>query len=76
MSFDRRTFLTAAGAAGLGAATLASSQSKAQASTAPVIDVHTHMFSPGWMEVARNSSDKDFYLGTGDMEGGIIYRGA
>lgn len=47
----------------------------AGSTAAPVIDVHTHMFSPSWCEIARASHDDRFRLGEGDEEGMLIYRG-
>lgn len=42
----------------------------------PVIDVHTHMFSRGWMEAAWAAKDEHFTLGRGAQEGQLIYDGA
>lgn len=77
MTLDRRSLLLGAGAAGL----LASTGSRAQRAAAPrssaqVIDVHTHMFSRGWMEAVRAAGDPDFRLGEGEQDGALIYRGA
>jgi aminocarboxymuconate-semialdehyde decarboxylase len=78
---NRRTLLSTAGALGVAAAagvtaqapsvpTAARSQSKAK-----VIDVHTHMFSRGWMQAVKAAGDPGFRLGEGQSEGALIYRG-
>lgn len=71
MTIDRRTLLRAAGAVGIATATGA----QAAQSKAKVIDVHTHMFSKGWMDAARAAKDPNFQLGEGDQDGSLIYRG-
>lgn len=74
---QRRDFLAAGTAAG---AALLAQQAGAQGGMAPsqvpVIDVHTHMFSRGWMEVAWSAKDPHFALGRGAQEGALIYSGA
>jgi aminocarboxymuconate-semialdehyde decarboxylase len=71
MTIDRRTLLLGAGALGAAAAV------RAQPTPAtPVIDVHTHMFSQGWMAAARAAQDPDFQLGEGQRDGALIYRGS
>ena len=83
MSIDRRSFLGAAGAVGAlglaGAAGKASSQEPdgqtqgpPAKSTAKVIDVHTHMYSPGWMQRVNEAKDPNFRLGP---KRELIYRG-
>jgi aminocarboxymuconate-semialdehyde decarboxylase len=81
MTIDRRTLLASAGAVGLaaassvGAAEDGKSSAKSPPSKAKVIDVHTHMFSKGWMEAVRAAGDPNFRLGEGDQDGALIYRG-
>ena len=83
MTIDRRTLLAGAGAVGLatacgrgGSASEGGKPSGASTpSTAKVIDVHTHMFSKGWMEAVRAAKDPNFRLGEGEDEGSLIYRG-
>jgi hypothetical protein len=69
MTIDRRELIGAAGALGLLAATGSSAQPSATTSrspsTTPVIDVHTHMFSHGWIARADEADDPDFQLGEG-----------
>jgi len=81
MSIDRRTLLGAAGAlaAVTGSGTSVAQQStptKAAPSRAPVIDVHTHMYSPGWQKAVKDAKDPNFRLGEGADEGSLIYRGS
>jgi aminocarboxymuconate-semialdehyde decarboxylase len=71
MTIDRRSLLMGAGA--LGVAATASGQTAAP-SRAKVIDVHTHMFSPGWMQAVRAAKDPNFRLGEGAQDGALIYR--
>jgi aminocarboxymuconate-semialdehyde decarboxylase len=73
MTLDRRSLLL--GGAGMLAAA-GVSRGQASASRAKVIDVHTHMFSKGWMEQVRAARDPDFRLGEGAQDGVLIYRGA
>jgi aminocarboxymuconate-semialdehyde decarboxylase len=74
----RRDFIVAASAGStlLTAAPLAAQPGAAAPSRVPVIDVHTHMFSRGWMEAAWAASDPHFALGRGAQEGALIYSGA
>lgn len=74
----RRDFIATASAVGSSLmAGQASAQSSQQApSRVPVIDVHTHMFSRKWMEVAWVAKDEHFTLGRGAQEGSLIYNGA
>jgi aminocarboxymuconate-semialdehyde decarboxylase len=70
--------LGAAGALGL-AATAGVRKARAQAqedggTRAPVIDVHTHMYSPGWMQQVDEAQDPDFRLGEGPNRA-LLYRG-
>jgi aminocarboxymuconate-semialdehyde decarboxylase len=78
MTIDRRELIGAAGALGLLAATGSSAQPSATTSrspsTTPVIDVHTHMFSHGWMARADEADDPDFQLGEGPARA-LLYRG-
>lgn len=90
MTIDRRSFLGTAGAAGVaGAASalgLTAGTGKAMAdasgqtqgppakSTAKVIDVHTHMYSPGWMKQVDAAKDPNFHLGPSKNRE-LVYRG-
>jgi aminocarboxymuconate-semialdehyde decarboxylase len=75
MTIDRRTLIGAAAAAGV-TTTVSGGPARARTkSTAKVIDVHTHMFSRGWMDVVDASNDPTFRLGKGDQDGALIYRG-
>jgi aminocarboxymuconate-semialdehyde decarboxylase len=79
MTLDRRDLLLGAGALGvLGAAGGVGAQGTARrtTSTTRVIDVHTHMFSEGWMNAVRAAGDPDFQLGEGAQDGALIYRGS
>jgi aminocarboxymuconate-semialdehyde decarboxylase len=76
MSIDRRSLLLGAGALGVMAAAGNADAQPAAPSRAKVIDVHTHMFSPGWMAAVRAAQDPDFRLGEGAQDGALIYRGA
>jgi aminocarboxymuconate-semialdehyde decarboxylase len=89
VSIDRRDLLLGAGALGVAAAagealaqqpgSQPAAQPRVQAgapSRAKVIDVHTHMFSPGWMAAVRAAQDPDFRLGEGAQDGALIYRGS
>lgn len=58
---DRRSFL--GGAAAIGAAAAAGPARAQRASTGPVIDVHTHMFSQGWIDIVNASDNENFRLG-------------
>ena len=72
MTIDRRTMI--GGAAALGAlATATATPARAQrAPSKPVIDVHTHMYSQGWMDVVNASKNDNFYLGPNRA---LMYRG-
>ncbi len=67
MSMDRRTFL-----AGASAAAVLAGRATAQASRAKVIDVHTHMYSPGWVKAVTDAADPNFRIGDNNA---LIYRG-
>jgi aminocarboxymuconate-semialdehyde decarboxylase len=58
------------GASALGAAAVAS-RAAAQART-KVIDVHTHMYSQGWVKAVEDAADPTFRIGD---NGALIYRG-
>jgi aminocarboxymuconate-semialdehyde decarboxylase len=68
---NRRDLLAGAGA--LGVASLAA-QAAAQPtrSRAKVIDVHTHMYSDGWVKAVVDAADPTFRIGD---NGALIYRG-
>jgi aminocarboxymuconate-semialdehyde decarboxylase len=76
MTIDRRELLLGAGAAGVMGAVGASVRAADRApSKTKVIDVHTHMFSRGWMDAVRAAKDPNFQLGEGANDGSLIYRG-
>jgi aminocarboxymuconate-semialdehyde decarboxylase len=74
MTIDRRQLLAGAGALGVAAAF--GRESAAQTTTAPsrakVIDVHTHMYSHGWVKAVQDAADPTFRIGD---NGALIYRG-
>lgn len=70
MTLNRRSFLAASVAAGV--APQAFAQARSTASNAPVIDVHTHMFSERWVQAARASDDPTFRLGENNE---LLYKG-
>lgn len=74
MGISRRSLIQAAG--GL-TALAASRQTLAQGAVrkSPVIDVHTHMFSKGWVDVVRANPDKDTRIVQGQRFEEIDYRG-
>jgi len=79
MTIDRRALLTGAGALGMlsvAGVTAAVQPAAAAPSQAKVIDVHTHMFSKGWMAAVRAARDPNFQLGEGSEDGSLVYRGA
>ena len=71
---DRRTLLAAAGALGVVGASGArvDAQSSRTRSRAKVIDVHTHMYSQGWVKAVEDAADPTFRIGE---NGALIYRG-
>ena len=70
MTIDRRQLLAGAGA--LGVAAMAAGRAAAQASRAKVIDVHTHMYSQGWVKAVNDAADPNFRIGENNA---LIYRG-
>jgi aminocarboxymuconate-semialdehyde decarboxylase len=74
MTIDRRDLLVGAGALGVAAALggRAEAQSASAASRAKVIDVHTHMYSHGWVKAVEEAADPTFRIGD---NGALIYRG-
>lgn len=70
MAIDRRSLLTGAGALGVVAAL--DSQAAAQPARAKVVDVHTHMYSRGWVKAVEEAADPTFKIGPNDS---LIYRG-
>jgi aminocarboxymuconate-semialdehyde decarboxylase len=70
MTIDRRELLT--GAAALGAAAALGQRAAAQPSRAKVIDVHTHMYSNGWVKAVEEAKDPTFQIGPNNA---LIYRG-
>lgn len=77
MTIHRRELLLGAGALGaLGALGAGAQTTPRSTSAARVIDVHTHMFSRGWMAAVRAARDPDFQLGEGEQDGALLYRGS
>jgi len=75
MTVSRRRVIggaAALGAASLGAAALAGPAAAQTRPSGPVIDVHTHMFSAGWMDVVNASRNENFHLGP---DRALMYRG-
>ncbi len=74
MAFSRRNLMQAAG--GLGTAVLAQRvAAQTPASTMPVIDVHTHMFSKGWVDLVRANPDQDTRIVQGQKFEEVDYLG-
>lgn len=74
MTFSRRSLMQVAGSLGLLAAgrqVLA----QGEASASPVIDVHTHMFSEGWVNMVRANPDQDTRIVQGKRFEEVDYRG-
>jgi aminocarboxymuconate-semialdehyde decarboxylase len=69
-AIDRRELLLGAGALGV-AAVAARAQGPAP-TRAKVIDVHTHMYSSGWVKAVEEARDPTFRIGE---NGALIYRG-
>ena len=67
---DRRHVLLGAGAFGVAAALGA--RAVAQRPPAKVIDVHTHMYSHGWVKAVEDAADPNFRIGPNNA---LIYRG-
>jgi aminocarboxymuconate-semialdehyde decarboxylase len=76
MNIDRRSLLLGSAACGIAAAAGGARAQLAGQPRAQVIDVLTHMFSPGWMAAVRAARDADFQLGEGAQDGALIYRGS
>jgi aminocarboxymuconate-semialdehyde decarboxylase len=78
MTIDRRELLVGAGALGvaaLGGNAAAQSPSAPERSTpsrVKVVDVHTHMFSHGWVKAVEDAADPNFRIGE---NGALINRG-
>jgi aminocarboxymuconate-semialdehyde decarboxylase len=69
MTMNRRELLAGAGA--LAAAVAARGEAQTQ-SRAKVIDVHTHMYSHGWVKAVEEAADPTFRIGENNA---LIYRG-
>ena len=67
---DRRDLLVGAGAFGVAAAL--GPRAVAQRPPAKVIDVHTHMYSHGWVKAVEDAADPNFRIGPNNA---LIYRG-
>ncbi len=70
MQIGRRQLIAAAGAAAIGLSPAA----RPAAPRAPVIDVHTHMYTRRWLESLKASGDADTVVVPGTPES-IAYRG-
>jgi aminocarboxymuconate-semialdehyde decarboxylase len=69
MTMNRRELLAGAGAL----AAVVAARSEAQtAPRAKVVDVHTHMYSHGWVKAVEEAADPTFRIGD---NGALIYRG-
>jgi aminocarboxymuconate-semialdehyde decarboxylase len=62
--------LATAGA--LGVAAICAGRAQGQASRAKVVDVHTHMYSRGWVKAVEEAADPTFRIGE---NGALLYRG-
>lgn len=71
---DRRNLLRAAGALGLTAAlgARAGAQPARSSARGKVVDVHTHMYSHGWVKAVQDAADPTFSIGPNNA---LIYRG-
>ena len=70
MSMNRRELLAGAGALAAGVA--ARGVAQAQPSRVKVVDVHTHMYSHGWVKAVEEAADPTFRIGE---NGALLYRG-
>src|SRR5512145_2934384 len=68
MTMNRRELLASAGAL---AAAVAAREAQTQ-SRARVVDVHTHMYSHGWVKAVEEAADPTFRIGE---NGALLYRG-
>lgn len=75
MGISRRTLMHAAGALGTLAVARQAMGQQPVAPKSPVIDVHTHMFSKGWVDVVRANPDQDTRIVQGQRFEEIDYRG-
>jgi len=73
---DRRTLLGAAGGLGALAMTSGALAATGKGSKMPVIDVHTHMFTKGWVDSVRANPTADVKILQGTRHEEIDYRGA
>jgi len=71
MSMNRRELLAGAGALAA-TAVAARSEAQAQPSRVKVVDVHTHMYSHGWVKAVEEAADPTFRIGE---NGALLYRG-
>jgi aminocarboxymuconate-semialdehyde decarboxylase len=69
MTMNRRELLAGAGAL---AAVVAARGEAQTAPRAKVVDVHTHMYSHGWVKAVEEAADPTFRIGD---NGALIYRG-
>ena len=69
MTMNRRELLAGAGV--LAAAVAARGEAQTQ-SRAKVVDVHTHMYSHGWVKAVEEAADPTFRIGDNNA---LIYRG-
>jgi len=75
MEVSRRTLMGAAGALGA-AAVVQRGNAQGTAAKSPVIDVHTHMFSKGWVDMVRANPDSDTHIVQGKKFEELDYRSA
>src|SRR5262245_1918865 len=69
MTMNRRELLAGAGVLAAAVATRGEAQTQ---SRAKVIDVHTHMYSHGWVKAVEEAADPTFRIGENNA---LIYRG-
>jgi len=74
MQISRRSLVQAAG--GIGALAVGSGAlGQGGATRSPVIDVHTHMFSAGWVDMVRANPDENVRIVQGERFEEVDYRG-
>ena len=72
MTIDRRELLRAGAVGAVSVAAAFAGKGVAQPSRAKVIDVHTHMYSHGWVKAVTDAADPNFRIGENNA---LIYRG-
>src|SRR5262245_19804053 len=71
MSMNRRELLAGAGALAGALAAAVAARGEAQPSRVKVVDVHTHMYSHGWVKAVEEAADPTFRIGE---NGALLYR--